>query len=72
MITDAQVEQLATTMATIQVYKDEIKRRSMFFQYEAKMRVAQHFGLTFEEVDLPIAAWMVMRRKYREATGYDP
>jgi hypothetical protein len=58
------LEQLVRDLETVNEMKDELKRRSMIYQYDEKLVVARHFGLSFAEVDLPYVEWKVLREQY--------
>ncbi len=49
-----------------------LKERTMIYQYEAKVRVARHFGLEFAEVNVAYVDWAKLRERYRAETGCDP
>lgn len=66
MVSAAQAEKLGEALAEIQILKDELKRRSMIYQYEDKVAAAKHFGLTFEQVNIEFTEWMKIRTRYYE------
>jgi len=72
MASPAGFARLRRNLEEYDALKQELKRRAMIFQYDAKVCVARHFNLTFAQVDLPYAEWSALRTKYREETGHDP
>lgn len=46
-----------------------IKRQAMIYQYDAKMQVAAHYGLTLDDVNLPYPEWAALRERYTQETG---
>lgn len=66
------LSEMVRTLEEVSAMKAELKRRCMIYQHDAKMRVAKHYGLTFEQVDLPFREWMEMRQRFRDETGFDP
>lgn len=56
----------------IAALRAELKAKCMVYQYEAKCRVAQHYGLAFSAVDLPYPQWVELREKYQRETGHRP
>jgi hypothetical protein len=51
-------------LEAIAVLQAAIKKTAMVFNYEAKLRVAAYYGLTFEQVDLPYAEWAALHERY--------
>ena len=46
-----------------------LKRQAMVYQYDAKMQVASHYGLTLDDVNLPYPEWTALRERYERETG---
>ena len=63
------MKNLIQLIAEYSALKDELKRRSMIYQYEEKVRAAKFFGLTFEQVDLPYVEWAKIRGRYLTAVS---
>lgn len=57
---------LLVDMAVVSELKAEFKRKSMIYQYEEKCAAARHFGLTFEQVNLPFKGWIIIKRQYHQ------
>ncbi len=60
------IEQQAAEIGALQA---QVKRMSMTYQRSTKEIVAQHYGLPFEQVDLPFHEWMALRDRYQRETG---
>lgn len=45
------------------------KYLAMVYQFDAKIEVAAHYGLTLKDVDLPFDEWKALREKYERETG---
>lgn len=58
------LRQIVTEAVACDVLREAIRRGSMIYQYDLKIEVARHYGLTWEEVDLPYAEWEALRDKY--------
>lgn len=43
-----------------------LRAGAMVYQYDLKVEVAQHYGLTWDQVDLPYAEWETLRTRYLE------
>jgi hypothetical protein len=61
--------EIVTELEGIAVQQQILRRCAMIYQYQAKMTVAAHYGLTLDEVNLPFDQWMALRRKYQQETG---
>ena len=71
-VTPARLTRLLRLTAEYDDLKQELKRRAMIYQYDAKVRVAQHFNLPFDQVDVAYADWCKLRQRYHDETGFDP
>lgn len=66
------IPELIGVLDEVSAMKAELKRRCMIYQYGAKMAVAKHYGMTFDQVNLPFREWMDLRQRFRDETGFDP
>jgi|JI10StandDraft_1071094.scaffolds.fasta_scaffold31909_11 hypothetical protein len=64
MTTAVRLRRLVQLTAEAAALKQVLKERSMIYQHDEKLRVARHYGLTFEQVNLPYAEWAALRDKY--------
>jgi hypothetical protein len=53
----------------IEKIKTRIKANTMTYQRRDKEIVAEFYGFSFEQVDLPFQEWMALRRKYEQDSG---
>ena len=46
--------------------EEELRRRSMIYQYDEKMRIAKYYNLPFDKVNLPYKKFAKLRDKYNK------
>jgi hypothetical protein len=63
------IHKIERELAEIGVLQAAVKSFSMVYQGRLKLIVADHYGLSFAEVNLPFAEWMALRHKYELETG---
>lgn len=65
------MDRIENHAAVIGEMQRQVKLCGKVYQYEAKVTVADYYGLEFDEVNLPFTEWMELRRRYTRDTGLE-
>ena len=59
---------IAAEAACIGAMQEAAKADAMIYQLRDKVAAAKHFGLAFDQVDLPYPQWAAIRKRWVEET----